>query len=62
VSGPVPGWLMSMGYRSTLAGVVAAVLFAVTWPICDQLAPDAMLTCSGTKRRLRMLTDPEAQS
>jgi hypothetical protein len=29
---------MSMGYRSTLAGVVAAVLFAVTWPVCDQLA------------------------
>jgi hypothetical protein len=29
---------MRMGYRSTLAGVVAAVLFAVTWPVCDQLA------------------------
>jgi hypothetical protein len=29
---------MSMGYRSTRAGVVAAVLFAVTWPVCDQLA------------------------
>jgi hypothetical protein len=29
---------MSMGYRSTLAGVVAVVLFAVTWPVCDQLA------------------------
>lgn len=27
-----------MGYRSTLAGVVAAVLFAATWPVCDQLA------------------------
>jgi hypothetical protein len=27
-----------MGYRSTLAGVVAAVLFAVTWPVFDQLA------------------------
>jgi hypothetical protein len=29
---------MSMGYRSTLAGVIAAILFAVTWPVCDQLA------------------------
>jgi membrane associated rhomboid family serine protease len=29
---------MSMGYRSALAGVVAAVLFAVAWPVCDQLA------------------------
>lgn len=27
-----------MGYRSTLAGVVAAVLFAMTWPALDQLA------------------------
>jgi len=29
---------MSMGYRSTLAGVVAAVLFAMSWPVWDQLA------------------------
>jgi hypothetical protein len=36
-SGPVPGWLVNMEYRSTLAGVVAAVLFAVTWPVFDQL-------------------------
>jgi len=27
-----------MGYRLTLAGVVAAVLFTVTWPICNRLA------------------------
>lgn len=27
-----------MGYRSTLAGVVAAVLLVVTWPVFDQLA------------------------
>jgi len=30
-------WLMRMGYRSSLAVVVAAVLFAVAWAICDQL-------------------------
>jgi len=29
---------MSVRYRATLAGVVAAVVFAVTWPVCDQLA------------------------
>jgi len=32
------GWLMRMGFRATLAVVVASVLFAVAWPVCDQLA------------------------
>jgi len=29
---------MGIGYRSSLAVVVAAVLSAAAWPICDQLA------------------------
>jgi hypothetical protein len=33
-----PGWLVDMGYRSTLAVVLAVALFAVAWAVCDQLA------------------------
>lgn len=32
------GWLMRMGFRLSLALVVAAVLFAVARAVCDQLA------------------------
>jgi hypothetical protein len=37
-SGPVLRWLMLMGFRSSLAAVVASVLFAAAWAVCDQLA------------------------
>lgn len=36
--GRVLRWLIPMGYRSTLAAVVASVFFAGAWAICDQLA------------------------
>jgi hypothetical protein len=35
---PVPGWLIRMGFRISLAVVVAGTLFAVAWAACDQLA------------------------
>lgn len=38
VSGSVPGRLIGMGYRLSLAVVVGAVLLAVAWPLCNQLA------------------------
>lgn len=36
-SGPVLGWLIRMGFRISLALVIAGALFAMAWAACDQL-------------------------